>query len=86
MRQWAARKERGVLVSYCTESRALLFGLLIECPFKDPDPECPVLDMRERDIQKMKQMAFSDIDDEQMQFILKRHRSCCSLRDAAVLH
>ncbi len=72
-------------MGYSLKARALLFGLLIECPFKEPDPQCPILDMRSDDLLETKRMALEDIDDDQMDSILKYHRFCCFRRDKCLV-
>ena len=66
------------------KSRALLFGLLIGCPFNEPDPECPLGGLRSEDLHEMKQMAFDQIEEHEVDFILSYHHTCCTGRDGAM--
>ncbi len=68
-------------MKYYWKSRELLFGLMVGCPFQEEDDECPLLSVRSGDLRKMKQLAFEDIDEANMDSILSHHRICCDRRD-----
>ena len=74
---------RGSVKNYW-QSRELLFGLLVGCPFREVDADCPLLSVRSDNIQTMKRLAFEDIDDVGVDSILSHHRICCYQRDGVV--
>ena len=68
---------------YDCDSRALLFGLLVRCPFEGPDESCPLLSKRSSNPHKMREMAMQMGDDD-MNRILSHHDMCAALRDKEV--
>ncbi len=61
-------------------SRERLFGLLIECPFSDASPSCPLRNYRPKDIPDLAHVAFKGISESRVQEILERHEECSCLR------
>lgn len=63
------------------DDRTMLFGLLIECPFKECTEVCPLKEKRESLSLKEKAEYVESLSDEEIEKILDYHRECLKLRE-----
>ncbi len=63
------------------DNRSMLFGLLIDCPFKECTEVCPVAQKREKLTLEEKTRYIDSLSDEEVKKILDYHRECIRLRE-----
>ena len=62
--------------------RHLLFGLLIECPYRSCDKDCPVGSVREGLSLKEKTEYLAVLSDAEVSRIMAHHRKCMAELEA----
>ena len=72
-------------MGYITDTRALVFGLLVRCPFDEAQGECPLESFRSSDLRDIKQLAFEEMNEELAVSIVEYHRNCAYIRDNPLL-
>ena len=63
------------------DDRTMLFGLLMECPFKKCTEVCPIEEKRKALSLEEKVRYIENVGDDEVKELLDYHRQCLKLRE-----
>lgn len=62
--------------------KARLFGILVECPFEDSLPHCPLGRLRSNDLHAIERWTFHELSQEELSSLLDAHDQCVCFRES----